>query len=226
MSKPLRYASVDALRGLTVAAMLLVNNPGSWGHVFAPLLHSEWNGCTPTDLVFPFFLFIVGVSIALGVVPRVEAGAAHGPLRRALLVRAVRIVGLGLVLHVLAWRWLALPPFRPWGVLQRIGLCFALAGLVAISLSPKRQWTLLVLLLAGYGGMLVAGGTLAPWHNLASRIDTALLGPAPAARGWPPAFTAVGLAAWGAAAGTTVSALSSANAAVTLFFVLKAATPL
>ncbi len=178
MAAPMRYASVDALRGLTVAAMLLVNNPGDWAHVYAPLLHSSWNGCTPTDLVFPFFLFIVGVSIALGVVPRVEAGAAHGPLRRAVLVRAARIVGLGLVLHLLAWWWLALPHFRPWGVLQRIGLCFALAGLVAISLSPKRQWTLLVLLLAGYGGMLVAGGTLAPWHNLASRIDTDLLGPA------------------------------------------------
>ena len=68
MARPPRFASVDALRGLTVAAMLLVNNPGDWGHAYWPLLHSQWNGCTPTDLIFPFFLFIVGVSIALGIV--------------------------------------------------------------------------------------------------------------------------------------------------------------
>ena len=59
-----RLLSLDFFRGLTVAAMILVNNPGSWSHIYAPLEHAEWNGCTPTDLVFPFFLFIVGVSIA------------------------------------------------------------------------------------------------------------------------------------------------------------------
>ena len=109
MNKAIRYASVDALRGITVAAMLLVNNPGSWSHVFAPLRHSEWNGCTPTDLVFPFFLVIVGVSIALGVVPRVEQGADRGALTRTVLIRAARILGLGLLLHFLAWWWLELP---------------------------------------------------------------------------------------------------------------------
>jgi predicted acyltransferase len=102
---PSRFASVDALRGLTVAAMLLVNDPGDWGHVYWPLLHSEWNGCTPTDLVFPFFLFIVGVSIALGIVPRVEAGADTVVLRRAVLFRAAKIVCLGLVLHALSGCW-------------------------------------------------------------------------------------------------------------------------
>ena len=100
-----RFASVDALRGLTVAAMLLVNSPGDWGHVFAPLLHSEWHGCTPTDLIFPFFLFIVGVSIALGFVPRVEAGGELVRLRHAVLLRAARIIGLGLLLHLrTCWR--------------------------------------------------------------------------------------------------------------------------
>src|SRR5690606_1101493 len=98
-----RLASVDALRGLTVAAMLLVNNPGDWGHVYAPLLHADWHGCTPADLVFPFFLAIVGVSIALGVVPRAEAGGDRGTLVRAVAVRALRILGLGLLLHLLAW---------------------------------------------------------------------------------------------------------------------------
>jgi hypothetical protein len=95
--------SVDALRGITVAAMLLVNNPGDWSGV-APLLHSEWHGCTPTDLVFPFFLFIVGVSIALGIAPRVDRVPTCAA-SAAVLVRALRILGVGLLLHLLAF-WL------------------------------------------------------------------------------------------------------------------------
>lgn len=177
VAKATRFASVDALRGLTVAAMLLVNNPGDWGHVYAPLLHAEWHGCTPTDLVFPFFLFIVGVSIALGVVPRVEAGADRGAVMCTVAVRALRIVGLGLLLHVLAWWWLEMPHFRPWGVLQRIGLCFLAAGAVALWLRPRAQWLLLGALLLGWWALLAWGGSLEPWVNLASRVDTALLGP-------------------------------------------------
>jgi predicted acyltransferase len=177
MTVPRRFDSVDALRGITVAAMLLVNNPGDWGHVYAPLLHSEWNGCTPTDLVFPFFLFIVGVSIALGIVPRVEAGTDVAALRRAVLLRAVKIAGLGLLLHLLAFWLLDKPWFRPWGVLQRIGPCFAVAGLLATATGAKAQWTLIAAVLLGYWARLAADGSLAPWNNLASRIDTALLGP-------------------------------------------------
>lgn len=173
---PTRYASVDALRGITVAAMLLVNNPGTWSHVFAPLEHAQWNGCTPTDLIFPFFLVIVGVSIGLGVVPRVEQGRGRAALTRTVLVRALRILGLGLLLHLLAWWWLDLPHYRPWGVLQRIGLCFAIAGMVAIWLSARMQWLCIGLLLGGYAALLAAAGT-SPWHNLPSRMDTALLGP-------------------------------------------------
>jgi predicted acyltransferase len=176
-AKAPRFASVDALRGLTVAAMLLVNNPGDWGHVYAPLLHAEWHGCTPTDFIFPFFLFIVGVSIALGVVPRAEAGVERGALMRAVAVRALRIVGLGLLLHVLAWWWLDMAHFRPWGVLQRIGLCFLVAGAVALWLRPRAQWVLLAVLLLGWWALLAWGGSLAPWDNIASRVDTALLGP-------------------------------------------------
>ncbi|HZX80500.1 MAG TPA: heparan-alpha-glucosaminide N-acetyltransferase domain-containing protein [Lysobacter sp.] len=172
-----RFASVDALRGLAVAAMLLVNNPGDWAHVYAPLLHAQWHGCTPTDLIFPVFLFVVGVSLALGLVPRRAAGADVAALRRAVLGRAARIVVLGLVLHLLAWWWLDRPYFRPWGVLQRIGICVAIAGLVALYVPPRRQWLLLAALLAGYALLLLGSGTLAPWRNVVSRIDTALLGP-------------------------------------------------
>lgn len=171
-----RLASVDALRGLTVAAMLVVNDPGDWGHVYAPLLHADWNGCTPTDLVFPFFLFIVGVSVALGIVPRVRAGAALAPLRRALLVRALRIIGCGLLLNLLAWWLMDKPHIRPWGVLQRIGLCFAVVGWLATCTRPRTQALLAAGLLLGYGVLMSASGGWAPWTNLASRLDTALLG--------------------------------------------------
>jgi predicted acyltransferase len=177
VTAPQRFDSVDALRGLTVAAMLLVNNPGDWGHVFPPLLHAPWHGCTPTDLVFPFFLFIVGVSIALGLVPRVEAGADLGQLRQGVLVRAARIIALGLLLHALAYVLLDRPSFRPWGVLQRIGLCFAAAGLLVTTVRAQVQWIVIAVLLIGYGMLLAAGGSYAPWENLVSRVDTVLLGP-------------------------------------------------
>ena len=174
---PPRLASVDALRGITVAAMLLVNNPGDWGHVYAPLRHADWHGCTPTDLIFPFFLFIVGVSIALAILPRLEAGAATAGLARSVWIRGAKIIAIGLLLHALAWWWLDQSGFRPWGVLQRIGLCFIAAGLLALHTRPRTQWLLAVLLLLGYWGVLAAGGTVAPWVNIASRVDTLLFAP-------------------------------------------------
>lgn len=166
-----RLASVDALRGITVAAMLLVNTPGDWGHVYAPLRHAHWHGCTLADLVFPTFLFVVGVSLALSLVPRREAGADLAHLSRAVLWRALRIVAIGLLLHVLAWWALDLPVFRPWGVLQRIGLCFALAGLAVLTLSPRVQWLLLV------SAAVLAWGGMAPGTNPFDRFDTALFAP-------------------------------------------------
>lgn len=177
MHQQKRLASVDALRGLTVAAMLLVNNPGDWGHVFWPLEHAEWHGCTPTDLIFPFFLFIVGVSLSLALGPRLDAGAAPGPLLRGALQRAGRIMALGLLLHLLAWWLMHKPEFRIMGVLQRIALCFGFAALLACGWrSAKAQWALLLALLLGYGWLLLGGGDLSKAGNLAARLDTQLLG--------------------------------------------------
>ncbi|MCR6663889.1 MAG: DUF5009 domain-containing protein [Luteimonas sp.] len=173
---PQRFASVDALRGITVAAMLLVNNPGDWGHVYAPLLHADWHGCTPTDLIFPFFLFVVGVSIALGIVPRVEAGGDTGKLQRGIVVRALKIIAIGLLLHALAMWLLDRPVLRIMGVLQRIGVCFLFAALVAMHVKPRVQWILIAILLVGYWALMAAGGTYAPGENLANRFDTAVLG--------------------------------------------------
>lgn len=156
--------------------MLLVNNPGDWGHVYAPLEHAAWHGFTPTDLIFPMFLFIVGVSIALALMPRVERGDDVRWLARGVLVRGARIVGLGLLLHLCAMFAFDLPHYRVMGVLQRIGLCFAAAGWLALYAKPPTQWIACFALLAVYGVLLAAGGTLEPFENIASRIDHAVLG--------------------------------------------------
>ncbi|PMQ05773.1 hypothetical protein DyAD56_08250 [Dyella sp. AD56] len=171
-----RLASVDALRGCTVALMLLVNDPGDWAHVYWPLEHAEWNGCTPTDLVFPFFLFVVGVSIALANGPRMEQGADRSALARAALKRAARILLLGVAINVLAWLIMPGAHLRFPGVLQRIGVCFAGAALFAIYTKPRVQWATIAVLLLGYWGLLLAGGTLEPFANIVSRTDFAIFG--------------------------------------------------
>lgn len=171
-----RFASVDALRGCTVAAMLLVNDPGDWGHVFWPLEHADWHGCTPTDLVFPFFLFVVGVSVALAIAPRMEQGADRSALMRAALVRALRIVGLGLLINVAAWLLLPEAPLRIPGVLQRIGVCFAAVAAFQLYAGSRAQWGAIAILLAGYAALLAFGGTLEPFVNIVSRTDTAIFG--------------------------------------------------
>jgi predicted acyltransferase len=124
----------------------------------------------------PVFLFIVGVSIALGIAPRVESGADLRGIRHAVLVRALRIIGVGLLLNLLAFWLLDKAYFRPWGVLQRIGLCFLAVGWIATWLRPRGQWAVLVALLAAYGLLLAGTGGTSQWINIASRLDTALLG--------------------------------------------------
>src|SRR5512145_1432186 len=117
-----RLVSLDAFRGLTIAAMVLVNNPGTWAAVHPPLRHAAWHGWTATDLVFPFFLFIVGVAIPLSLEHRAPAPALVRVLRRASVIFA-----LGLVLNGAAgadWATIRIP-----GVLQRIAVCYV-AGAV------------------------------------------------------------------------------------------------
>ncbi|HET9048839.1 MAG TPA: heparan-alpha-glucosaminide N-acetyltransferase domain-containing protein [Chiayiivirga sp.] len=175
-SNPTRLASVDALRGITVAAMLLVNDPGTWGAIYAPLEHAPWHGCTPTDLIFPFFLFIVGVSLSLSLLPRLERGDDRGVLLRSALWRAARIVALGVLINLLAWWLIPDRPMRWPGVLQRIGLVFALVAPLALHARPRTWALLIVALLGGYAALLAAGGTLDPFANIASRVDSAVFG--------------------------------------------------
>ncbi len=156
--------------------MLLVNNPGDWGHVHGPLLHAQWHGLTPTDLIVPMFLFVAGVSVSLGLAPCPERGERPPALSRQVLFRAIRIASLGLLLHLCAWWALDLPHFRVMGVLQRIGLCLGFAGVMACRTRATTQWVVLVAVLAGYAALLAAGGTYAPFDNIASQTDARILG--------------------------------------------------
>ncbi|HJR01701.1 MAG TPA: heparan-alpha-glucosaminide N-acetyltransferase domain-containing protein, partial [Methylomirabilota bacterium] len=154
---PARLLSVDALRGLTVAAMVLVNNPGTWSAVYAPLQHAPWHGWTPTDMVFPFFLFVVGVSIPLALGPALERGA--GGLCRRVLRRAAVIFTLGLLLHALPFFPLA--DLRIAGVLQRIAVCYLLAALLVLATAGARGWR---------AQAVVAGGLLLGYWLLMTRV--------------------------------------------------------
>ena len=144
-----RIQAVDLMRGLTIAAMILVNNPGTWSHLYAPLAHAAWHGYTPTDLIFPFFLFIVGCSIAFAYRGRPPSAATY----RKIAVRSLKLIGLGIFLGA----FLLTPPFfKPWesirlpGVLQRIGLVFLLAAPLALHLRSRQLALLTVGLLLGY----------------------------------------------------------------------------
>jgi predicted acyltransferase len=175
-----RLISVDAFRGLTVAAMVLVNNPGSWNFIYAPLRHAPWHGWTPTDLVFPFFLFIVGISISLSLGRRAAEGVRSASLYVKILKRSALIFGLGLFLHLF-------PKFHPStvripGVLQRIAVCFLFGALLFLKTRPRTRLILSILILLGYWALLtfvpVPGfgpGVLAEHGNLAGYVDGKLL---------------------------------------------------
>ncbi|QNE40249.1 DUF5009 domain-containing protein [Hymenobacter sp. NBH84] len=182
-SQPGRLLSLDVFRGFTVAAMLLVNNPGDWGHIYAPLEHAHWNGCTPTDLIFPFFLFIVGVSIAYALGTARQDASRHAQLLLRVLKRAAILFGLGLLM--------ALEPrfdfahVRVLGVLQRIALVFLVCGVVFIKTNWRTQVGLLVAALVGYNILMqlvpvpgVGAANLAPETNLGAWLDRTVLGEA------------------------------------------------
>lgn len=143
-----RLLSLDVFRGLTIASMVLVNNPGDWANIYAPLRHATWNGWTFTDWIFPFFLFISGVSMSLSVQRAQDVGASTSWLFWRLQRRAMTIILLGLALNfVPSFDWATL---RWPGVLQRIGLCAALATPAVLFIGWRGQVLLIVALLATY----------------------------------------------------------------------------
>lgn len=162
-------------------AMILVNNPGSWGHIYAPLKHAPWHGLTPTDLVFPFFLFIVGITIVLAYK---NTKVATAKTYKKLTIRSLKLIGLGLLLAV----FLAKPPFlkpfetlRFMGVLQRIGLVFFVTAILYFNATEKGLWLTFVAIIIGYFLLMtrvpIDGNPplLTQESNLASVIDLKIL---------------------------------------------------
>lgn len=185
--KSLRLVSLDAFRGATIAGMLLVNNPGSWSDVYAPLDHAPWNGWTPTDMIFPFFLWIVGVAMTLSFARRVEQGANRGQLFKHVVIRAALIFGVGIFLVMFPFGLLpehhfSFAKMRIPGVLQRIGVCYLAAGAIFLHNGWRGQLAWAVGLLAGYWALLMlvpvpgyGAGVLEPTGNLCWWIDSHVL---------------------------------------------------
>jgi predicted acyltransferase len=195
-ARPARMVSLDVFRGATIAAMILVNDPGSWSHIYPPLEHAEWNGWTPTDLIFPFFLFIVGVSLTLSFAARL----ARGLSRRTLVIHVVRrsalIFAIGLFLN--GFPDFDLSSIRIMGVLQRIALCYLVAGSLYLATFEREASGrgavrvranlrviagVAVALLVGYWALMrfvpvpgYGAGHLGKEDSLAAYIDRTLLG--------------------------------------------------
>lgn len=161
-----RLSALDAFRGMTIAGMLLVNNPGTWSAIYPPLEHAPWHGWTPTDLIFPFFVFIVGITTHLSLSARERQGVTSAAIRAQILRRGALIILLGLLLQAFPYFPLTrITQLRFPGVLQRIGVCYLAAALLARRRSSRGIVAIVVGLLFGYWALqaLVAPpGVLAP----------------------------------------------------------------
>lgn len=178
-----RIESVDLLRGITIAAMILVNTPGDWGSVYAPFLHAEWHGLTATDLIFPFFIFIVGISIYYAYKHKLKSSETYIKIA----IRSLKLIGLGLFLNVFT----PIPPFfealetvRFPGVLQRIGIVFFITAWLYLNCNWKLLLGIVVIILVGYwvflGFIPLPDGTMPTFdratNNWSNFIDLKVFG--------------------------------------------------
>ncbi len=174
-----RLIALDAFRGLTIAMMVLVNTPGSWSYVYAPLRHAKWHGCTPTDLVFPFFLFIVGTAMVFSFSK--FNYRLNQTLTRKIISRTITIFVIGLLLNAFPfirqdWDYSGL---RILGVLQRIALAYGCAAFLVLILDKMKLWYVSIGILVGYWIILMVFGSDDPYSlssNIARTIDLAILG--------------------------------------------------
>ena len=184
-SCPQRLISLDAFRGFTIASMVLVNNPGDWGHIYSQLGHAKWNGWTITDWVFPFFLFICGVSMTFSLGRRAEASADRLSLIWQLGKRAAIIFGIGFLLNLIPY--FNFETVRIPGVLQRIAICTLLAAPIVVYFSWAQQAIWIVVLLAIYTALMlwlpvpdslgnIAAGALEPGRDVGAFVDRYVLG--------------------------------------------------
>ena len=176
-----RLAALDVFRGITIAGMVLVNNPGTWEHIYWPLQHASWHGWTPTDLVFPFFLFIVGVAITLAFASRVESGGSKRDLYLKVIKRSLIIFAIGLFLN--GFPYFGLSELRIPGVLQRIAVCYLFASMIFLETKIRTQILITIALLLIYWLLVkfiaapgFAAGDLTKEGSLPSFIDRVVFG--------------------------------------------------
>lgn len=208
-----RYYSLDVFRGATVALMILVNNPGSWSHIFTPLEHASWHGCTPTDLVFPFFLFAVGNAMSF-VMPKFEQKGNSFFLKK-IVKRTLLIFLIGLFLNwspfvrydqtgnliLKGWEWTTakgtITGIRVMGVLQRIALCYFFASLIVYYFKQKGAYLVSCILLLIYWVItLLLGNSTDPYSLqgfFGTQVDINLFGEAHVYHGEGVAFDPEGL---------------------------------
>lgn len=186
-----RLASLDVFRGFNIAAMILVNTPGDGSHTYAPLLHATWDRLTPTDLVFPFFMFIVGVALAAALRPYWSGERSpDGALYRRLARRAAILILLGLIIN--AFPTFDLATWRIPGVLQRIGIGFFFASVIVLTVPRRWQYAIGAAILGGYAAVLlfvsapgVAPGQIEPTANVSRWFDLQVFSAAHVYTVWP-----------------------------------------
>lgn len=176
-----RIVSLDVFRGLTIAGMTLVNNPGTWSSIHWPLEHAEWNGWTPTDLVFPFFVFIAGISIPLAFANRLERGGSRRELHLKVIKRTLIIFALGLFLN--GFPHFEVETLRIPGVLQRIAVCYFFAAIIFLNTKLRTQILITIALLLVYWALMklvpapgYVAGDLTKQGSLASYVDRVVFG--------------------------------------------------
>ena len=181
-----RFYSLDVFRGATVALMILVNNPGSWAHIYPPLDHASWHGCTPTDLVFPFFLFAVGNAMAF-VLPKLDV-AGEAAFWKKIIVRTLIIFGIGMFLNWFPFikynetgKFVAKPfeSLRIFGVLQRIALSYFFAAVIIHFLKVRGAFVMSAFILLAYWFLCVAANPADPFSIngwFGTNVDKAVLG--------------------------------------------------
>lgn len=172
-----RLVSLDIFRGMTIAFMILVNTPGSWNYVYSPLKQAGWHGCTPTDLVFPFFLFIVGVATFFSL--KKYGNEINGSSIARIMRRMIAIFAVGLFLTIFPYFARDYSNLRIMGVLQRIALAYGIGALICLSVRREYLWIVAAVLLLLYWAMLAFFGGADPYSlegNFARKVDLAILG--------------------------------------------------